>query len=288
MSRMKDAALKYATDLDYTVGPAHWIRNGRCTCSKGADCGNPGKHPRWMRGVFEHGLRSATNDPDVLAMLFDRWPDANVFRRPDPLSAVLDVDPRSGGMDSLAELEAKHGAIPATVTCLSGGGGVHYHFRTQQPVKGAVVAPGLELKGPDQLLILPPSMHVSGNRYTWDAAGHPLDMEPAILPEWLQHLGAKTERHTNPQGWASQWLRTPIGESAGRRGPDGLPKFVGYLIDKRVDSDVAVEILRLWDLQNPVPLGEEVVREHVEGMYRRYFEEPAAITFPKKGVMRVA
>lgn len=286
--RMKRAALKYASELGYAVGPAHWIRDGRCTCSKGIDCGNPGKHPRWIKNVFEHGLLSATSDPDILTMLFDRWPNANIFRRPDQLSAVLDVDPRSGGDDSLAELESKHGKLPETVICLTGGRGVHYHFRTRQQIKGTQVAPGLELKGPDQLLILPPSMHISGNRYEWEVSGHPLHVEPAFLPEWLATLGERKEGRVNPPGWAAEWLRTPIGEKDGRRGPDGLPKFVGYLIDKHVDSDVAVEILRLWDLQNPVPLGEDAVREHVEGMYQRYFEEPATMTFPKRGVMKVA
>lgn len=104
MSRMLRAALKYTTVLDYKVGAAHWIRNGRCTCGKGADCGNPGKHPRWIAGIFEHGLLSATTDPEIITALFTRFPEANIFLRPDPLSAVLDIDPRSGGDDALSEL----------------------------------------------------------------------------------------------------------------------------------------------------------------------------------------
>lgn len=270
MSRMLKTALKYADQLHYAVGPAHWIRNGHCTCSKGARCGNPGKHPRWMRDIFEHGLLSATTDPETITILFERFPHANIFMRPDPLSAVLDVDPRSGGDDSLAEFEAQHGKLPETVICLTGSGGEHYHFRSDEPVKGTQVTPGLELKGPDQLLVLPPSMHISGNRYTWEVSGHPLRVELAPLPTWLKEIGVRKEGKVNPPGWAAEWLRTPIGEKDGRRGPDGLPKIVGYLRGHGIESDVAVEIVRLWDLQNPVPLGEEEVRRHVEGMYERY------------------
>jgi hypothetical protein len=122
-------------------------------------------------------------------------------------------------------------------------------------------------------------VHISGNRYQWDTSGHPLDIRPAALPGWLKVIGERKEGKTNPTGWASAWLRTPIGEKEGRRGPDGLPKFVGYLIDKDVDSDVTVEILRLWDLQNPVSLGEDAIREHVEGMYKRYAVPERLSTF---------
>ena len=44
------AALKYASDLNWPVFPVHSIVNGACTCCKGRGCEHPGKHPRTMRG----------------------------------------------------------------------------------------------------------------------------------------------------------------------------------------------------------------------------------------------
>ena len=41
---------------------------------------------------------------------------------------VLDVDPRRGGDEFLAELEGKHGKLPYTVAGLTGSGGKHLRF----------------------------------------------------------------------------------------------------------------------------------------------------------------
>ena len=41
---------------------------------------------------------------------------------------VLDIDPDDGGDDSLAALEARHGALPDTVEAITGGGGRHLVF----------------------------------------------------------------------------------------------------------------------------------------------------------------
>ena len=49
------AALRYA-GLGWPVLPLHSIRGGSCTCSRGAKCDSPGKHPR-----TEHGVIDASN-----------------------------------------------------------------------------------------------------------------------------------------------------------------------------------------------------------------------------------
>lgn len=284
---MLQAALGYATKLEWDVGPLHEWRNGRCTCYRWETCSNPAKHPRWVRGIFEHGLRSATRDPDVIRKLWSYYPTAGVFRNPGEHEVVLDIAPRAGGDEALAELEREHGALPETVTCLSGGGGNHLYFTTTEKLKGTTLAPGVELKGPDQLLALPPSLHKSGNRYQWDVAGHPLDIEPAQLPEWIVALARKPERPTNPAGWAAEWFRTSINPGDGRRGPDGLPKIVGYLRGYGIDCETAIAVIELWDDKNPVPLGAVELRKHVEGMYGRY-GRPAQITFNGRRIHRLA
>ena len=43
---------------------------------------------------------------------------------------VLDVDPRNNGDKTLADLEAKFGALPKTWRFVTGGGGLHILFRT--------------------------------------------------------------------------------------------------------------------------------------------------------------
>jgi hypothetical protein len=111
-------------------------------------------------------------------------------------------------------------------------------------------------------------------------SGHPLDIAAAPLPDWIAELARKPERAANAPGWAAEWFRTPINPGDGRRGPDGIPKIVGYLRGHGVDCETAIAILELWDARNPDPLGAEEVRKHVEGMFDRYgHPSGAALTF---------
>ena len=48
--------------------------------------------------------------------------------KPRKCQSALNIDPRHGGDDALAELEAKHGALPPTWRFLTGGGGEYMLF----------------------------------------------------------------------------------------------------------------------------------------------------------------
>src|SRR4051812_25057505 len=86
-------ALTYAA-RGFPVLPLHTISKGRCTCSKGAACASPGKHPRTSNGVYD-----ASTNAKKIARLFKRYPRANIGIATGPKSGilVLDVDPRRGG-----------------------------------------------------------------------------------------------------------------------------------------------------------------------------------------------
>ena len=80
-----------------------------------------GKRPvvRWeafQRRLPQRGASCATGCA--------RRPDANVAIVSGALSGlvVLDVDPRHGGIASLARWEREHGALPLTVEAQTGGG----------------------------------------------------------------------------------------------------------------------------------------------------------------------
>ena len=139
-----------------------------------------------------HGLYAATSDPDRVTHWWARWPQANVGARVPGSLFVLDVDPRAGGLDSLARMEAEHGPLPATRTSLSGRGDGGAHRWFLHPGGPLTVAElrrrgdvGLDLKTHRGYVLLPPSRHpATGRPYAWV---EPI-LEPAAPPAWLRRL----------------------------------------------------------------------------------------------------
>ena len=108
---------------------------------------------------------------------------------------VLDVDVNhaSGkyGDETLSSLEEEYGPLPDTWTCLTGGGGMHYYFRCDDPDLTVAVGflPGLDYRGTGGYVIAPPSIHpASGRRYEWEVNHLPEDIPLAPLPDWLHNL----------------------------------------------------------------------------------------------------
>jgi hypothetical protein len=152
----------------------------------GGHCGSPGKHPRTPNGV-----KDATTDPATITRWWTSWPRAHVAIAAGASGLlVVDVDPRNGGDDSLADLEREHGPLPDTPRQLTGGGGVHVLFR--RPDRPVVRGPrhglgrGVDVKADGGYIIAAPSGHLSGKPYCWEV-GHGLDdLALAPLPPWLQ------------------------------------------------------------------------------------------------------
>jgi putative DNA primase/helicase len=136
--------------------------------------------------LTDHGHLDATTDPGVLTDWWGRWPDANVgiACRPSGL-VVVDVDPRNGGDDSLADLERQYGSLPATWRALTGGG-VHAIFQApgDVPLVDGALAPGIDLKA-NGYIVAPPSLHPNGRRYAWECGHEPGSLPLAALPGWL-------------------------------------------------------------------------------------------------------
>jgi Bifunctional DNA primase/polymerase, N-terminal/Protein of unknown function (DUF3987) len=179
-SSLMEAALGYAV-YGLPVFPVWGVEDGRCRC--GRACDSPGKHP--LGALVPHGVKDATGDAKQIRRWWTRYPDANIGT-PTSWTTVLDVDPRNGGDKTLAALVHAHGALPETPETRTGGGGRHYLFA---PVPGLTpgankVGPGLDIKtGPGAYVVLPPSGHISGQRYT---VVRPLSETPlAAMPAWL-------------------------------------------------------------------------------------------------------
>lgn len=187
-NKLLDSALFYAK-IGWLVLPLHSINEkGVCNCSKGINCENPGKHPRWHHIYIPDGLKSATDDMDTIRKWWELWPDSNIGIATGPESGivVLDIDVKNDGYESMKELIGEHGQLPPTVEAITGSGGRHILFK--HPgwfVRNSVgkIAPGIDVRGDGGYIVAAPSVHKSGNAYVWEHS--PKDTELAEIPSWL-------------------------------------------------------------------------------------------------------
>jgi predicted P-loop ATPase len=177
-----DHAIAYAVRGLFIL-PCHYITpSGRCSCSN-PKCSSQGKHPRTQRGLLD-----ASADPEVITAWWGKWPNSNIGIATGKASgiAVLDVDIGKGGEDSLAALFPE-GPIQ-TAHVITGSGGSHYWFRhpggnVAIANSASVLAPGLDVRGDGGYVLAPPSSHLSGRRYAWEASSE-LPPDLTMLAPW--------------------------------------------------------------------------------------------------------
>jgi len=133
--------------------------------------------------------RWQTSRPDVelWQAWIARWPRCNLAVITGRLSGivVLDVDPRHGGLATIARLEREHGEFPDTACVLTPSGGRHLYYRHPGGrignVQNSTAAPGIDLRADGGLALLPPSRRADGQAYEWWVG--PSEVVP--LPPWV-------------------------------------------------------------------------------------------------------
>ena len=166
-----DSSLGYAA-RGWPILPLHAIVEGHCTCN--SSCRSPGKHPR-----TRNGLKDATTDPAKINRWWTKWPDANIGIATGKQSnlVVLDVDPDHGGKSSLDDLTASYSEFE-TLSQVTGGKGRHYFFEypeSLEAVKSSAgkIGKGLDIRADGGYIVAPPSTHLSGDKYQWEAENNP-------------------------------------------------------------------------------------------------------------------
>jgi hypothetical protein len=160
----------------------------------------------------------ATTDADLIRQWFTAWPGHGVGVATGPGSGfwVLDVDPRSGGDDSLHDLTSQCGNIPQTVEAITGGGGRHILFRhpTLEPNQRLANAsgrlgPGLDVKAAGGQIVVAPTIHPSGVAYEWEASSMPGATPLADAPQWLLDMVIQTDEPL-PEGQVDHALAVDL------------------------------------------------------------------------------
>lgn len=101
----------------------------------------------------------------------------------------LDIDPRNDGFAGLQKLEEVCGPLPETVTVETGGGGLHFYFRSSESLKKRQsLFPGVDFQGESSLVVIPGSIHPSGNPYKFKDGLGLGQVEIADLPQAIVDL----------------------------------------------------------------------------------------------------
>lgn len=187
--------------LGIRVYPVHSVSaDGYCTCGK-PDCDSIAKHP-----LTAHGFHDASSDPEVIRRWFNETQGlCNWGLRTGDGIGVVDIDPRHGGDDSwLLELLLNRQCDKALVDnnnaiVRTGGGGEHRYFAVPEglhlPSHDGFLS-GLDWKSIGGAVIIPPSLHRSGQRYTWEV---PLALPLSPMPECLiEAVKKKPKHHAQP------------------------------------------------------------------------------------------
>jgi len=187
---LAEAALALAAQ-GWWLHPLHSVRaraddDGRyaCTCGN-ATCSTPGKHSA-LRGKRVHD--NATNDIGTVRRWWTADPGRNIAAATGRVQNLLAVDFDAGSTAARRALESRHGPLPRTLTIRTGTGGELALFRHPStgsyPSTAARIGERINTVGEGGYVILPPSLHASGEPYSWVDPDAPL----ADLPDWLVGL----------------------------------------------------------------------------------------------------
>lgn len=266
--------------------PLHGVRDDACTCRLGEKCTSKGKHPRIKRQDAV-----AAGDSDWQQWL-QRWPDMNlgILTGEETGIFALDIDPRHGGVQSIAQIEAAHGPFPATVTASTGGGGLHYLFHIPPGARignscGAI-APGIDIRGNGGLIVVAPS--VTKAAYAWKEP--PSREAIAAPPRWL--LGKVENRPAESAtmapmsvtdaslaGFREPFLMPPDGSVQEGHRNNFLASSAGWMQRNGTKGQALAELLNAVNIAKCVPpLSEqEVVRtaKSIQGYEAALIASPA-------------
>ncbi len=169
---------------------------GHCACKWGNGCDRPGKHPRIVRWTD-----AATTDLATINGWFGSGSVSNLGVATGRASGffALDIDPRNGGDEAIAELEREHGSLPQTIEHRTGGGGLHLLFA--YPIDRVIgcsvgrVGAGIDVRGDGGQIVAPPSRNAEG---VYTIAGETDEL--AIAPWWLLDRIARRSGALRPGG----------------------------------------------------------------------------------------
>lgn len=145
-----------------------------------------GKEP--LGELVQHGCKDASSDVDTIKKWWKAYPEANIGFVTGKTNRcfVIDID-GSTGKEELRKIK-KDREWPKTIIAKSGrDGGGHFYFRYPEEIEmvknRAGVLPNVDIRGDGGYIVVPPSIHPNGKKYSWKRDFCPQEMECAS--EWI-------------------------------------------------------------------------------------------------------
>ena len=218
--------------------------------------------------------------PDEKRPYMTNWLQYTKTRAPKPMVEAwfsnltgAGVGVVTGKISNMVVLDVEHDCpytieellkkYPTQMIARSGGGG--YHLFYQYPVNQSRVSnrvrifEGADLRADGGFIVLPPTMHPSGNRYEWVKRG-PLGAFPVAL------LDLQAQPKAQGDGWITEALR---GVSEGGRN-DTCARLAGYFFKKGMNADIVEALLLDWNERNEPPLPVNEVRTTIKSIERSH------------------
>ena len=228
-----------------------------------------------------HGCKDATTDPARIAEWWGGSSTYNVAIATGSGLVVLDVDTDHDagkfGDETLSDLERQYGPLPETWTCLTGGGGVHYYFKCDDPALtvAAGFAPGLDYRGASGYVIAPPSIHpTTGRAYEWEASSTPTSVPLAPLPDWLHRLMLQGKREKPKQAKSKE---APGKVKEGRRNEEMFRLAASLRAKGLTVAEITAALTEANKTRCDPPLSEQEIKTICQSS-GRYERGPVAAT----------
>lgn len=221
----------------------------------------------------------ATCDAEKIRAHWHASPQDNIGIACGDGQLVLDVDGEAG-KQSLAALEAMHGALPETCKVATPSDGMHYYF-TGPDVSNTVRAlgAGLDIRSRGGYVLAPGSTTGKGAYVVAIAA------EPAPAPQWLIDLCSKPREKANageavPDAVPSvidrarEWLHSQAPAVEGNGGDAHTFTVAAGLRDQGASEVQALELLADWNATCSPPWSLRDLQAKVRNAYA-YAQNPA-------------
>lgn len=246
--------------------------------------------PRTKDPITAHGFKDAVTDLGQVRAWWGKTPDANIGIATGNMSGGLlvidcdvDEDRDEDGLRTLNSWENEHGALPETATVITGRGGQHLFYRTDEPISISQDMTedkhiGIDIRCNGGYIVAAPSVHPNGNTYELqdyfeDVPIAAADENVLEFVRWVQ-AKSKKDGSSTAKGNASEGKTYAEGFNLPDEIREGerdrtLFDLARYLHRTRVSKEMAKELIQAVNLTRcKPPFSQSIVDKKVNSAYR--------------------